>query len=471
MSSCSFASYIQMRTAAFCSSPSSPSSGPTSVAASPTLVHLAPSPVRSTDSASPHKRQRNKSPSPSSPSPSFSPHDSPADSPTTPTVAKPGPKVDPLSYFFAASATNSASTAVLPKTAAPSPVCPLRSILCTSHFDESGSLVTPSTSSPATSSPPVSRPISRRSSTSTSTTLSRSTSTSHKSVRFARCTNASVFPTHSTEDYDRSPIVPTGEKESLEIYRCPRGGGEGEDGEGGGWIMCHAKKAGGVEGEGKRKRFLPSSSSSSSWASGASTGGSMMPVEGVRGLFAGSYFEGEERDHPLFPASTPACGTAGVVIPEAEEEDEDDEDQARLLGEGIGDDGELMEVDDSAEAEGPEEVEMEREEPDAEVEAEVGAMELLAVSTSSDRRRGSDSSAHSSSSASSATSTDESHPHRASSPSTPTSSPPAEFANDEERERDKAQRCAERKKRFGLIGLGKYTRQELFQSHDSLSGF
>ncbi|BGP02811.1 hypothetical protein RTBOTA2_005919 [Rhodotorula toruloides] len=495
MSSCSFASYIQMRTAAFCSSPitsstssspsspSSSSSGPASVAASPTLVHLAPSPVPSADSASPHKRQRNKSPDHSSHSPALS-SDSPAGSPTTPTLTKSGPKVDPLSYFFAATSSHPPTSGgavgggTVPTHAAPSPVCPLRSILCTSHFDETGTLV--STSSPATSSPPISRPLSRRSSTSTSTSLSHSTSTStSKSVRFARCTNASVFPTHSTADYDRSPIVPTCEAESLEIYRC--GGEEGE--EGGGWIMCHAKKAGATgaaEGEGKKKKLAAST--------GASTGGSgSMPVEGVRGLFAGSYFEGEERDHPLFPASTPACGSAGVVIPEMVDEEEDEE---GILGEGIGDDGELMEVDDSAEAEDVEatnaaEVEMdtrthEREHAaeevpnaDAEVEAEVGAMELLAVSTTP-RRRGSDSSAHSigTSSASSATSTESSsHPHRASSPSTPTSSPPAELANDEEREKEKAQRCAERKKRFGLIGLGKYTRQELFQSHDSLSGF
>lgn len=152
MSSCSFASYIQMRTAAFCSSPitsssspsspsSSSSSGPTSVAASPTLVHLAPSPVPSADSASPHKRQRNKSPDHSSPALPSSAHDSPADSPTTPTLTKSGPKVDPLSYFFAATSSHPPTSGgafggTVPTHAAPSPVCPLRSILCTSHFDE-----------------------------------------------------------------------------------------------------------------------------------------------------------------------------------------------------------------------------------------------------------------------------------------------------------------------------------------------
>lgn len=245
--------------------------------------------------------------------------------------------------------------------------------------------------------------------------------------------------------------------------------------------MCHAKKVGAAEAEGagKKKKFVAAAKTGAPGS--GSAGGSMMPVEGVRGLFAGSYFEGEERDHPLFPASTPACGSAGVVIPEMVDEEEDEDEG--ILGEGIGDDGELMEVDDSAEAEDVEatnavEVEMDPHDEvvDAEVEAEVGAMELLAVSSTSSRRRGSDASAHSTatSSASSATSTEESsshNPHRASSPSTPTSSPPAELANDEEREKDKAQRCAERKKRFGLIGLGKYTRQELFQSHDSLSGF
>lgn len=251
--------------------------------------------------------------------------------------------------------------------------------------------------------------------------------------------------------------------------------------------MCHAaKKAGAASapedheanGARKKKALAP-----------AVAGAASMPVEGVRGLFAGSYFEGEERDHPLFPASTPACGSAGVVIPEMVDEEEDDDDDG-ILGEGIGDDGELMEVDDSAEdvdavasSSTSSSVEPdERDGVDVEVEAEVGAMELLAVSELSDQRRsrrGSDSSAHSAggassaaSSASSATSTDESHPHRASSPSTPTSSPPAELAAPPDADdKDKAQRCAERKKRFGLIGLGKYTRQELFQSHDSLSGF
>ena len=133
-------------------------------------------------------------------------------------------------------------------------------------------------SSPFTS-PPISRPVSRRSSTS-------------KSVRFARCTNASVFPTHSTTEYDRSPIVPTCEAQSLEIKRCKNDDDDGE------WVQCQAREKAAAAAAGARlPKHAPAMEN---------------PVEGVHGLIEGAYFVGEERDDPAFPATTPACGSLGV---------------------------------------------------------------------------------------------------------------------------------------------------------------
>lgn len=127
-----------------------------------------------------------------------------------------------------------------------SPTTPLRSIL--SH-----------PSSPH-SSPPLSRALSRRS------------SSSHKSVRFARCTNASVFPAHSGVEYDRTSIVPTCQAESLQLPAR-------EEAEG--WIKCvERERAAKARLEGKR--CMPRAVEK--------------PVEGVHGLIEGGYFVGEERD-------------------------------------------------------------------------------------------------------------------------------------------------------------------------------
>lgn len=141
------------------------------------------------------------------------------------------------------------------------------------------SILTPTPSSPL-SSPPISRSLSRRSSTSNASGTS-------KSVRFARCTNASVFPCLSASDYDRSSIVPTCESESLELPRRKRSEAEG-------WIKC-------VE----RERAAAAKKQGVSIVAGQMAGPSgpcttftpaPLPVEGVHGLIQGGYFVGDERD-------------------------------------------------------------------------------------------------------------------------------------------------------------------------------
>ena len=287
-------------------------------------------------------------------------------------------------------------------------------------------------SSPCTS-PPVSRPVSRRSSTS-------------KSVRFARCTNASVFPTHSTTEYDRSPIVPTCEAQSLEIKRCKN---DGEDGE---WVQCQAREKAAAAAAGAR---LPKHSPAME-----------NPVEGVHGLIEGSYFVGEERDDPAFPTPTPPCGSLGVavvppVIPEAVDEEDDldlDDDDVDFaaLDHGVGGDGELMLVDDSAESD------------EAQRGADGGVPHLVR-SDSSDEASSDECGASSSSLGGGmrSSSPEDGSVSGAEGASTAASS----VASAEEH--GAADRCAaaEKKKKFGLCALGKWTRQDLFHSTDSLGGF
>ncbi|GAA5995638.1 uncharacterized protein JCM10292_005295 [Rhodotorula paludigena] len=448
MSTCSFASYLYSQ--GYCS-PLALGAGPAA------LQHAAPAHSGSLDAASPHKRQRNHSP------------DS-ADVTATVVVAA---AADPsplgahdvaMSYFAGAvplspassSATLSPSTAAssLPTTAAPSPVCPVKSILLAPS--------SPSSTVPSSpfSSPPSSRPVSRRSSTS-------------KSVRFARCTNASVFPTHSTADYDRSPIVPTCESESLEMKRCKS---EGEDGE---WVQCQARE---------KASHKDKAAAAAAAAAAAHEGGYRLPrhapamenpVEGVHGLIEGGFFVGEERDHPAFPATTPPCGSLGVHIPEVvAEQDEtladagddaprggdDDDDELFVAGGegGVDDEGELMLVDDSAESD------------------ECGASGADAVPhlVRDDSASGDDSSSMSdhdgalsaavASSASLAASAGRSSPDL-----TLVGGGGAAVDRDEDKAKVAAAASSEqqRKKKFGLCALGKWSRYEVFQCHDSLSGF
>lgn len=445
MSSCSFSNFLQMRNygKGSATSPAASSSSCATAVASAgpvaaALQHHAPTPS-ALDVGSPHKRQRNRSPDASSstapalaqqPEHELQRHD------VLSTVS-----VDAAAGYFGAfvlpssdmSSSSPSSTTLTP--ASPAPVCPLKSILC------APSSPTSTVPSSPCASPPVSRPVSRRSSTS-------------KSVRFARCTNASVFPTHSTTEYDRSPIVPTCEAQSLEIKRCKNDDDDGE------WVQCQAREKAAAAAAGARlPKHAPAMEN---------------PVEGVHGLIEGAYFVGEERDDPAFPATTPACGSLGVstvvsgasggivpvvvppVIPEAldEELDEDDDADFAALDHGVDGDGELMLVDDSAESDEP--------------HAAAGAAESVPRLVRSD----------SSDEASSSEEGGASSVHRSSSPEGSVSGADAAStsassvasvgpgAGDEPAE---PPRCA--KKKFGLCALGKWTRQDLFHSTDSLGGF
>ncbi|GAA6013230.1 hypothetical protein JCM10207_000826 [Rhodosporidiobolus poonsookiae] len=380
MSTCSFASYLSMRTGrASSGSAAVASTGP--VAA---FHHPAPalSPLDCSDAGSPHKRQRNTSPD----------HSAPSSASTL--------RPETSSYFaFAASSSSSSTTIVAPipsHSSAASTPSGLRSILCTPSSPES-----PCTS-PFTS-PPSSRPLSRRSSTS-------------KSVRFARCTNASVFPTHSTIDYDRSPIIPTCEAQSLELKRQ-------EDDDDGGWVQCHVreKQAAAADGEpSAAKRCGPQLPKYSPAMEN--------PVEGVHGLIEGGFFVGEERDLP-----SAAAADAASVIPEDDEELEFEDDH--------------MVVDDSTES--------------ASDEAHLAPVpRLVRTGSLSDDSSATDSDELPTSSASSLPDPLEPRSRRGSG-----SSDGDDSAEEKER---KKQEC---RKRFGLCALGKWSRSEVFASHDSLGGF
>ncbi|KAM0786865.1 hypothetical protein ACM66B_002290 [Microbotryomycetes sp. NB124-2] len=285
---------------------------------------------------------------------------------------------------------------------APSP-CPLRSILCSTLSMAAGPMSTSTASassdasflsSPATTSPPMSRPLSRRSSHST------------KSVRFARCTNASVFPALSGEEYDRSPIIPTQESESLELPKRHKSEEEG-------WIKCVERERAAAAKKGLKPDLSncgpcgakPTLSTKSSFES---------PVEGVRGLIAGGYFVGEERERQPSPVvdspdHTPRLGLAlsrGDDVPDVDDNDDD------VLDAVGGDDA--MVVDD-----------------------ETGDDVLVQDDSSGD-----DSDA----------------------------SPAAAEAPTNETE-TRCREAAAAKQRYGLCALGKFTRRELFTSHDSLGGF
>ncbi|SCV69430.1 BQ2448_2450 [Microbotryum intermedium] len=154
-----------------------------------------------------------------------------------------------------------------PAHSAGSPV--LRSILTQTplHPDAAAG---PGPSSAGGLSEPTSRPLSRRSSTGASSTT--------KSVRFARCTNASVFAALSVEEYDRSPIIPTCESESLEL---PKRQNREEDG----WIKCVERERAAAAKRIATGQSLPALSPSMD-----------NPVEGKHGLLEGGYFVGGERE-------------------------------------------------------------------------------------------------------------------------------------------------------------------------------
>lgn len=344
-------------------------------------------------------------------------------------------------------------------------------------------------SSPFTS-PPISRPISRRSSTS-------------KAVRFARCTNASVFPTHSTDEYDRSPIVPTCESESLEIKRC-----KSEDEEEG-WIMCQARRA-------AAGQQSAAAAASTVAADGAEDSPQIPqlpkhaptmdnPVEGVHGLIEGGFFVGDERDR--LGGTTPTCGAAGA-FPEAviEEGDEGDELDLNPLEGALNDEdleveidvvdsgsGERMLVDDAPDDLDVElELHLERQRSVSPIGSIASSSSSVLSATSSasaslavgsafagaHAARSPSSGAHSSVRDDSPPSTASSSCHEGDSTLTATGpGSPVELSSSagstvsEPVGSVAAVAVAPKKKRFGLCGIGKYTRQDIFSSHDSLGGF
>lgn len=518
MSTCSFSSYLSARAsfiaAAAPATADAPvgASGPTAITApvpahsrhhhhphtTHHLDHVAPSPSLS-DAGSPFKRQRNRSPdsttttvvavAPAAPSPparestSIAAHDDTSMSasvaaasyfaafqhhhgPPPSGLSPPTPSSSPL---------HTPLVAPVPKSILCVPSSPLRyahaCVTCTPVCDDTDRAILCSTvcSSPFTS-PPVSRPVSRRSSTS-------------KSVRFARCTNASVFPTHSTEEYDRSPIVPTCESESLEIKRC-----KAEDEEEG-WIMCQARLAAAAASADKPQvpklpKHAPTMDN---------------PVEGVHGLIEGGFFVGDERDR--LGGSTPTCGAAGLlpeVVPE-EDDDEDDLDLNPLEG-ALNDEDLHVEIDLVNGAGGGERMLVDDAPADLDVVLELDMERRRSISPSG-------SAASSSSAVSSASSSlvvgpegdrddasrtrgrpghvgrDDSPPSTASTSSNDgdssnsTATGPASStelsstAGSTAGAEAAAVVDAPKKKRFGLCGLGKYTRQDIFSCHDSLGGF
>ncbi|KWU44545.1 hypothetical protein RHOSPDRAFT_33872 [Rhodotorula sp. JG-1b] len=498
MSTCSFSSYLSARASFIAAAAPATADAPVSASGLTAITapvpahsrhhhhphtthhldHVAPSPSLS-DAGSPFKRQRNRSP----------------DSTTTTTVVAVAPAASvlpaPESTSIAADDDTSMSASVAaasyfaafhhhhgpppsglaPPTPSSSPlhtplVAPVpKSILCVPS-----SPLSTVCSSPFTS-PPISRPVSRRSSTS-------------KSVRFARCTNASVFPTHSTEEYDRSPIVPTCESESLEIKRC-----KAEDEEEG-WIMCQARLAAAAAGADKPQvpklpKHAPTMDN---------------PVEGVHGLIEGGFFVGDERDR--LGGSTPTCGAAGLlpeVVPE-EDDDEDDLDLNPLEG-ALNDEDLDVEIDLVNGAGGGERMLVDDAPADLDVVLELDMERRRSISPSG-------SAASSSSAVSSASSSlvvgpegdrddasrtrgrpghvgrDDSPPSTASTSSNDgdssnsTATGPASSTELSSTagstaggEAAAAIVDAPKKKRFGLCGLGKYTRQDIFSCHDSLGGF
>ncbi|GAA5880995.1 hypothetical protein JCM8547_008338 [Rhodosporidiobolus lusitaniae] len=434
MSTCSFTSFLSMRAQA--SSSGNPGAAASSTSAGGPLaafhshpVHRLPASISPFDlseqSGSPHKRQRNTSPD----------HSAQSSASTL--------RAEASSYFSYAAVEPSplqASTSSSTSSSESTPCAP-RSILCTPS-----SPLSSNPSSPFTS-PPCSRPLSRRSSTS-------------KSVRFARCTNASVFPTHSTEEYDRSPIIPTSGSESLELKRS-------DDDDDGGWVQCHVrdKKKECVKADGPQ---LPKHSPAME-----------NPVEGVHGLIEGGFFVGDsaERDgrhpalrEPMAPMST-ACtsflppGAIPEALPEVEHEDELELELNLDLDSGgyaddRGDDDDLMVVDDSAESADSHQSTSSPLSDDSQP-----VPRLVRTGSLSDDDTSADESALRSSSASPELESEGGVRVRRGSASS------AATSEGEEEEGGAERRKAECKKRFGLCALGKFSRSDLFLSHDSLGGF
>lgn len=275
------------------------------------------------------------------------------------------------------------------------------------------SILTPTPSSPL-SSPPISRPLSRRSSTS-------GTSATSKSVRFARCTNASVFPCLSSADYDRSSIIPTCESESLELPRRKRSEAEG-------WIKCvERERAAAAKQEGTTSGLCTSFSPVP------------LPVEGVHGLIEGGYFRGDESGMEFDDMIMTDDGTTTddeVPQPALVRDDSSGDDSDGVLSIASADVVIGMTGPTSTPAPKPAHLEI----------------PLLSVSPVEPKALGFGFLERSSYDEASDEEKDEPEFH------------PEDLDHEEEDETRKVDR-------YGLCALGKYTRADLFSSHDSLGGF
>ncbi|GAA6023914.1 hypothetical protein JCM11491_002692 [Sporobolomyces phaffii] len=466
MSSCSFASFLQFRN----NNPHSyapRSDGPSSFVAPPLVSpldlsdhhhhhHPSSSPFSPTgsncsssslgsDSASPHKRHRAHSPDPGANS-----------YPSLASFSTEFGTSFPFSSQGGGRVVHLPSVESVIASPVPTPL-PVRSILCASSSPPSSAVDTP------LSSPPPTRPVSRRSSTS-------------KSVRFARCTNASVFPTHSTDEYDRSPIVPTCEAQSLELKRSCSAEG---DAEGGGWIKC-------VE---REKAAAATAAAESAAGAGGGFGTPKLPknapslenpVEGVHGLIEGGFFVGEERDqladaahhHTVVVTGIPGVG---VITEDIELEDEALELEDEML------------VDDSTETVDHDDRDVIVRDQDTPRRGSVQDDSASSSEDDSDHlhpRGGGGGPYGSASSCASSSTSSIGHVTRGDSASPDMSATTVDDDSGDERERvvreDKERErstaavstaALKKKQRFGLCSLGKYTRQDVFGTHDSLGGF
>lgn len=142
------------------------------------------------------------------------------------------------------------------------------------------------------------------------------------------------------------------------------------------------------------------------------------PVEGVRGLISGGYFVGEERDSSPLQESHAGHTASGLGFGE----DEDDDDVLDATG-GVED----MVVDDEETG------------PDDHVQDDSSGDDEDIISPTSAAEGEADGNVSEASETSSTT---------------------------------RSERCREAaKQRYGLCALGKWSRRELFTSHDSLGGF
>ncbi|KAL8279360.1 hypothetical protein RQP46_008172 [Phenoliferia psychrophenolica] len=396
-------------------------------------------------------------PDPSSALTSTSPAKRPRQDSPDGTTESSSPPSDLASYFTSSS---SGSSLAQPSPTRPN-ACILRSIL--HHLSPSTSSdhhpdePTPDTSPDA--SPPPSRALSRRS------------SASGKSVRFARCTNASVFPALSGDEYDRSPIIPTCQSESLALPKRKRDEAEG-------WIKCvERERAAAAKRKAAGEAPLSPSTACDPWKSPLL--GVPSPVEGVHGLIEGGYHRGDEHDE------------TGADIGHSRADDDEDLDDD--LGDtDYQDDGAS---DDPMDEDDPEEDNEHDEAPelsmddsgasDSDEPLSVGSADVVLAQSSSIHVTFVHSTVTLVAAAVSSSEQQQASPSLGfGSFGRCVSIAPEEEDEDaraQELERERAaalaavaaaaaskQKCRDR---YGICALGKYTRAEVFQSYDSLGGF